>query len=84
MLQAFKCTINLHNGGSKNENYLFQFVYYIWKLLSWKGYDLCILQALVQFVSWKGYDLTDHEIVTNFPRRLISQLDQETRMLTYY
>ncbi|XP_023330095.1 UBX domain-containing protein 7 [Eurytemora carolleeae] len=35
------------------------------------------LKALVLFVGSKGFDLEDHEIVTNFPRRVISELDQE-------
>lgn len=34
------------------------------------------LKALLEFISWKGFSLSDHEVVTNFPKRVLSQLDQ--------
>jgi len=35
------------------------------------------LKALIEFIEWKGYKVSDHEIITNYPRRIISELDQE-------
>lgn len=34
-----------------------------------------VLQALVKYVSSKGYSSEQYELVTNFPRREISQMD---------
>jgi hypothetical protein len=33
-------------------------------------------QAIVQFVISEGFPLESHEIVTNFPRRVLSDLDK--------
>jgi len=42
---------------------------------SWKYPSSSRLKALVMFVKSKGYSLDDHEIVTNFPRRVITDLE---------
>ena len=33
------------------------------------------LQAIIKFVSSEGFSLENHEIVTNFPRRILTDLD---------
>ena len=38
-----------------------------------------LLQALIEFIEWKGFKVSDHEIITNYPRRIISELDQESK-----
>jgi len=40
----------------------------------WKHPETSKLKALVIFVQSKGYALEDHEIVTNFPRRVVTDL----------
>jgi len=47
---------------------------------SWNYPSTSKLKALIEFISEKGYPLDDHEIVANFPRRIISQLDQDKTM----
>ena len=39
---------------------------------------LCILsfQAIIKYVTSKGYPLERYEIVTNFPRRILTDLDE--------
>ena len=34
-----------------------------------------LLQAIVRYVASEGYSLDKHEIVTNFPRRILTDLD---------
>ena len=39
-----------------------------------------IFQALTEFISEKGYPREVYEVVTNFPRRIITDLDMNLTM----
>ena len=55
-------------------------MFLLWDNVCWTFF---LFQALIEFIEWKGYKVSDHEIITNYPRRIISELDQESKIRAF-